>query len=66
MSVINRGSDEVKKLEQQLTGAPTFGAWLSILSQRHVLRQQLAGDLSEMGRLAQGWAYMPPPALRKT
>ncbi len=62
--IVDRRIEEVKRLEAELPQATTFGAWMNLLTERHVLRQELRAEVVEVNRLARGWTYMPPPKLR--
>lgn len=64
MAVLDCRVDQMKRLEERLPKAPTFGVWLSLLSQRHTLRQGLQAEAAEMDRLARGWVFVLPA--RKT
>lgn len=64
MSVVDRRVEEVKKLEALLPAASTFDSWMKLLTERHVLRQDLRAEVAEVNRLARGWTYVPPPKLR--
>lgn len=64
MSVIDRRVEEVKKLEARLPMAATFGKWMSLVVERHALRQELRAEEVEVNRVARGWTYLPLPKLR--
>lgn len=64
MTVLDKRSEEMSVLDARISAAPTMRAWLNLVQEKHVLGEQLRGDLAHVNRLAQGWTYIPPPKLR--